>query len=219
LISVFTWRKPVAPACDRPAESARAFRSGRQWLRHCALAACVGWASALCSPAETDGPPTRHRPTEYEQKAGIILNVARNLEWPAEAFADADSPVRFCILGDDPFGPALDKRLARRTVRGRPVTVERHRRVQDIRECHILFVSGSEQQQLSAILAEVSGRSLLTAGDTEDFLQRGGALRLDRVAQQVGFELDENAVRRAGLKIGSRLMRILRQRQPPLSGP
>ena len=44
---------------------------------------------------------------EYRLKAGFLVNFARFTTWPASAWAGASSSLNLCILGADPFGPAL----------------------------------------------------------------------------------------------------------------
>ena len=39
-------------------------------------------------------------PLEYQVKAAFLLNFTKFVEWPAAAFAAADSPIAICILGE-----------------------------------------------------------------------------------------------------------------------
>ena len=48
-------------------------------------------------------------PLEYEVKAAFLLNFTRFIEWPDSALASADQPFSICIVGENPFGDALDR--------------------------------------------------------------------------------------------------------------
>src|SRR5689334_17114844 len=90
-------------------------------------------------------------PNEYQVKMAFLFNFAKFVEWPGDAFTDANAPVILGILGDDPFGSALET-VRGRTVNGRKLLINRFRDVDDIRACHILFISNSERNRLPRIL-------------------------------------------------------------------
>jgi hypothetical protein len=54
---------------------------------------------------------------EYKVKAAFILNFARFVEWPENAFATPTSDLVIGVLGrDDPFGVTLDETIRGKTV-------------------------------------------------------------------------------------------------------
>src|SRR2546430_867752 len=96
------------------------------------------------------------------------------VEWPAQAFASQRSPLVIGVLGSDPFGAALDEVVRGEVVNGRTLEVRRYQRVEEVKDCHILFISRSERPRLEQILAHLQGRSVLTVSDLEDFARQGG---------------------------------------------
>src|ERR1700685_4603397 len=46
------------------------------------------------------------KPAEYQVKAVYLYNFSKFVEWPATA--EKENSFAICILGRDPFGPALD---------------------------------------------------------------------------------------------------------------
>jgi hypothetical protein len=68
------------------------------------------------------------QPPEYQVKAAFLLNCIKFIEWPGTAFRSLDSPVCICVLGDDPFGTALDETVAGEVVSGRKVADARTKR-------------------------------------------------------------------------------------------
>jgi hypothetical protein len=145
---------------------------------------------------------------EYQIKAVFLFNFARFVDWPAKAFPDADSPFVIGVLGDDPFGSYLDETVRGEKVNGHPLTVQRYRRVSEIRACQVLFISRSEADRLEQIVASLRGRGILTVGDTDDFAARGGMIRLATEKNKVRMRVNLDAVKAANLAISSKLLRV-----------
>ncbi len=83
-----------------------------------ALLLLAGLLLCLTSPLSLQAQPAPSR--EYQVKAVFLFNFLQFVEWPPAAFPDANSPVRIGILGDDPFGPALDEAVKNEAVSKRP---------------------------------------------------------------------------------------------------
>ena len=81
---------------------------------------------------------------EYDVKAAFLYNFITFTDWPAAAFSGPDSPYVIGVLGEDPFGAALDEIVKGEQIKGRPLVVRRFKRIEDVHHCHILFISSSE---------------------------------------------------------------------------
>jgi len=153
--------------------------------------------------------------SEYLIKAGFIYNFANLVQWPTNAFAQLDSPIVIGILGEDPFGPVLDRVLAGKRVNGRVFLVKRLKSVVDLKECHILFVSSSEIAHLADAIHLVKGMPILTIGEIPGFAKRGGIINLVLEDNKVHFEVNVEAAKEADLTISSRLLALARIVQDP----
>ena len=149
-------------------------------------------------------PPTAGS-VEYQVKAALIYNFAKFIDWPADAAA-GDTLV-IGVLGQDPFGPALEA-LQRKTVKDKPIRVKRFAALDALERCHILFISSSEADHLPEILAAISGDSVLTVGETESFAEAGGVIRLVNRRTKVRFQINVRAGESSGLRISSQLLRL-----------
>ena len=144
---------------------------------------------------------------EYLIKAAILYNFAKFAEWPTAAFSNDIAPLRICVIGDDPFGPALDS-LRGKTVRNRPLYAARIAKVEDAAACHILFVSDSEKERLATILDAVGVLPILTVADMGQFTSSGGIIALKKVDNRSRIKVNIDAVEKAGLKLSSKLLRL-----------
>lgn len=143
---------------------------------------------------------------EYQVKAAFLLNFTKFIDWPAAAFAQPDSPVSICILGEDPFGPALDQIVAGEVVNGRKVAAERIKRAPASRSCQVLFVAKSEKG--GAKLLSGLGPGVLTVGEGESFLREGGMIAFVLDNRRVRFEINQTVAENAGLKLSSKLLNV-----------
>jgi hypothetical protein len=149
-------------------------------------------------------------PGEYQLKAAFLFNFAKFVEWPQSSFANPRSPFEICILGNDPFGPAIDDVLRGKAIGEHPVVVARPKEVADARHCQILFVSSSEQKRLPAILAALKGTNALVVGETDGFAVSGGIIQFTLEEERVRFMINTDAAERAGLQISSKLLALAR---------
>lgn len=148
-------------------------------------------------------------PTEYELKAALLYNFTQFVEWPESAFAAPDSPLVIGILGRDPFGESLDRLVRGEQSRTHPIVVARCRDIEAARNCHILFIAASERDDLQRILTGVRGRPLLTIGDFDGFIRRGGMVRFYSAGKRIRLRVDHDAARAAGFTMSAKLLRVV----------
>jgi len=145
---------------------------------------------------------------EHQVKALFLLNFAKYVDWPAEAFADPGSPIVIAVLGESKVTQEMQKMLAGRNANGRPIVLRHLASGEDPGGCHILFITAAEQPHASAILSKLGHASVLTVGESNDFLDCGGIINLARRDQKVALEVDLNAARNSGITISSKLLSV-----------
>jgi hypothetical protein len=148
------------------------------------------------------------QPTEYQIKAAFIYNFARFTDWPAGAFAGANSPMTLGVLGKNVFGDDLANAINGKTINGHPLQFKHFDSIPDATNCQVLFISASEKDDLSKILAQLHGTSILTISETDGFMEAGGMINLTIVDQKVRFEINNDAAKKAGLTISSKLLSL-----------
>ena len=185
----------------RMPEGCRAWRthSPLDWLATVTLV----WALIVVPCLWAQGP----KPTDYDVKAAYLYNFGRFVEWPDSVATKSDS-FNVCVLGQDPFGPALDSTLAGETIGGKNVTARRISSPQEAVNCRILFMSSEEGSRLSKIMEALDKGSVLTVSDMPQFSQRGGMIQFVLEGKKVRFEVNLSAVQRAGLTLSSELLKV-----------
>ncbi len=139
-------------------------------------------------------------------KAVFLFNFTRFVDWP-EIPARAGSPLVIGVLGQDPFGTALDAVVKGEGVAGRRLVVKRIERVEDAVECDEIFVAASEEPRLGRILEVLDGKPVLTVSDIPGFAARGGMIGLVPSDGRVKIQINPGEAKAAGLRISSKLLR------------
>jgi uncharacterized protein DUF4154 len=173
------------------------------WLVVWALVGSPALAAADPAPAAAAAPVP-----EYRSKAVLLFQFTQFVKWPPRAFHDPKAPLIVGVLGDDPFGTDLDEAVQDEKLDEHPLIVRRYRRVEDIAECHVLFVSNSEAAQMDKIVARLKGRSILTVGDTDDFTRVGGMVRFVTENNKIRLRIDVDEAKAVDLTITSKLLRV-----------
>ncbi|MFA6054878.1 MAG: YfiR family protein [Thermodesulfovibrionales bacterium] len=146
---------------------------------------------------------------EYEVKAAFLYNFVKFVEWPDDKNTHADRTINICILGEDRFGNAFDF-IKDETIGNRSLAIKRFKTLQHIENCHVLFISRSEKEDIEHILGTVKGLNILTVGDTEGFANKGVIINFYIEKNRVRFEINVDSLKRSGLSISSKVMHLAR---------
>ena len=147
-------------------------------------------------------------PANYRTEAEDLGNFAEFVEWPAVRNQAASRTINFCVLGQDPFGAALDQSILGHPIDNRSAAIVRGKRLQDLGECDVLFVSSSEAKRQMEILKQLGQSHVLTVGETTDFAAAGGIVQFVHDGDHVGFVINVDAAGRAGLRIRAELLAL-----------
>lgn len=152
-----------------------------------------------CAAAQND---------EYQVKAAFLYNFARFMEWPPEAFSSPEEPITVCVVGQNPFGAALEQVMSGKTVSGRPFVVKLMPELQPGSTCRILFVSSSESRRVKSIIGNLLGCGILTVGETPGFALDGGVINFKIENGRVRFEINVEAAAKQHLRLSSKLLSL-----------
>jgi hypothetical protein len=187
------------------------YAAGRR-LRLLALALAVPCLVLAAAPARGQGVVA----TEYAVKAAFLYHFAKFIEWPASVGGPNPETVTLCMVGDDPFGDALDELGARGAeglaegVRVKVRHVVAPGRQEAGTGCHIAFISNSERSHLKAHLEAARRGHVVTVSDLTGFARDGGMIQFVLEDGRVRFWINRSAAARAGVRISSRLLAVAR---------
>ena len=153
--------------------------------------------------------------TEQRVKATFLFNFAQFVDWPDSALPARGAPFVIGILGKDPFNTFLDELVRGQTIKERKLEIRRLKRMEEINECQVVFVSDSEQARFDRVIARCGTNSILTVGEGDQFARRGGMIAFVPAGNKVRFRINREAAESASLSISSKLLRL--SANPPAS--
>lgn len=146
--------------------------------------------------------------SEFQIKAERICSFARFVEWPSRKFVSPGSPFVIGVFGTDAISDFLREALQNRQIKDRQVVIKHIQTKEELSGCHVLFISRSERDRLSSVLGAVRREGVLTVGETDNFLDRGGIINLVNIGGSIRFQVNLSAAKRERLTISSKLLQL-----------
>lgn len=137
-------------------------------------------------------------------KAAFIYRIAQYVGWPSGGGTDENLII--CTLGEEKVHQALVSQVQGRVIDGRRVQAAHHTQPEGVENCHLLFVSETEESSLEEVLGRLSGISVLTISDIEGFAESGGMIGFLRKGDNLTFEINVDSAREVGVEIRGRLL-------------
>ena len=145
---------------------------------------------------------------EHQMKALYLFNFTKYVEWPGEVFAGTNACYTIGIFGAEDTYNDLQALTSDKTVNGRKLVVKRIAQADDAKKCHIVYLGRGSEKLETAVLETVRQIPVLTVGEHEDFLSRGGMVRFAREQNKLRVEIDLEASQKAHLTVSARLVPI-----------
>jgi len=178
---------------------ARTLRTAVAALAICAIAGTM--AGALGARAEV------LQADESKLKAAFIYYFIAFSEWPSTAFADSATPIELCVLGTSPLWEQL-KALQEKTIQGRAIHAREAATAADAATCQVLYVDERDAGIRTRVLRGIADRSVLTVSSDAGFTDEGGMIMFAVVNSKVTFQINMDAVKRAGMRLSSKLLNL-----------
>jgi hypothetical protein len=176
------------PTTSPRAADARPARAAFAWL----LALVLSWIAT----------PVQAQREEPELKARVLFQLMLFVQWPGRT---GETAFQFCTLDDTPLAQAMrsfeGRRINDRVFTWRRVTTEQ------LAACHVAYVGHAGQP---ALQQQAAAHGLLWVGDELGLLDRGAMLNLQVEAGKVVFDIGLETLRRSGLDISAKVLRLAR---------
>jgi hypothetical protein len=154
-------------------------------------ALALAWGGSACA---------QPRSLESAVKAAFLTKFGAFVTWPARN----GGPLQLCVVGDDPFGAALEQ--AAQSQAG-AVAIHRMAAVERDSGCDVAYLAGSPRQSTAQALAGLRGAPVLTITDGA----RGGPhgmIHFVIFEDRVRFQVDAAQAAQSHLSISSKLLTL-----------
>jgi len=75
------------------------------------------------------------------------------------------------ILGKNPFGNYLKDAVTDEKVNNHPLIVRYFNTIDEVKDCHILFINLPESNKLEEVIIGLKGKNILTVSDADAFFK------------------------------------------------
>lgn len=148
--------------------------------------------------------------TESRVKAVYILNFLRFISWPDSSFVKPEAPLVVGIVGGGAFAKTLDSAMSSEKIGEHPILVRSLSSPAESGSCQAVFIPSDEAVAVAPVLKATSGQCILTIGGKESFAASGVIIDFFLESNHLRFEVNMKALKKSGLKMSSKLLRLAR---------
>jgi hypothetical protein len=143
---------------------------------------------------------------EDELKSATLLAFVRNAHW--EEGPGGNTALTIGVVGRTDFFRLLRIRFDGKTVDGRPLRAVQVNGPAEPGCCQVVYFATDKPGEIKPVLQALNVSHVLTIGETDGFLDQGGAVNLFLQDGHMSFEVSLPALNRAGVEISSKLLRF-----------
>lgn len=156
------------------------------------------WLLVLAMACQASSTP------EDELKSAAVLSFLRYSDWPMAP----GGAITVGVFGRAGFAQALAHTLEGKLIGNRPVHLIPIDLTSDLHGCQLVYVAASKTAEVRQILSGTAAAHTLAIGETDRFLEYGGAINLFLIDGHIGFEVNLETLERSGVTISSSMLRL-----------
>jgi len=141
---------------------------------------------------------------EDELKSATVLTFIRHSEWLQGA---TSGPITIGVMGRSSMVNMLRRTLDGKTANNRAIRIVDLKSSPEWKSCQVLYLATENSNEARQTMASLGNPHALTIGETDRFLEYGGAVNLLIVDGHMSFEVSLEALDRAGVSVSSKLLR------------
>ena len=148
---------------------------------------------------------------EYKLKAALIFKLTHFITWPSQPVmtnTSSENVFSICVLGVNPFGKILEP-LRQREANGSSIQINYYEQSEDVNQtCQLIFITDSKRAFIKPILSRFKSKGTLTLSDIPGFAAQGGMIELAQGKATLGFIINPEQAKHAGLSIAAPLLNL-----------
>ena len=147
-------------------------------------------------------------------KAAFLLNIARFVSWPEATQGEHNDHFYLCLYRSNTLQPAIEDLSGRRGYR-HPIEVLSIATLTEITACNMLFIGPSDLAAFQREAEAGPNHPVLTIADLTDAASTPEQfvdvhVHLVPIESRIGFEINLDKIRRSGLWMSSKLLKLAR---------
>jgi hypothetical protein len=143
----------------------------------------------------------------------IVIQIAymyhfmKFVEWPTGFLPQAEDSYNLCTATNN-IDTGEFESISQKTVRGQPISVNLKTVADDFDGCHLVFISGLNENETKIILEKSKSQSALTVGTDSAFLDHGGMVKFHVSLGRVTFSVNLKTVLSENLSISANMLDV-----------
>ncbi|EMR02921.1 YfiR family protein [Cesiribacter andamanensis] len=143
--------------------------------------------------------------TDYKFHTVFIYNFTKYIKWPDEAPAGS---FVIGVLGKSGITEPLKEMAATKTVNGKPIEIKIYNTVEEIKDCHMMFIPTDRSKDLAAIRSKLASQPTLIISEKAGLAQQGSAINFILADGRWKFEVNQASTELHKLKISQELVKF-----------
>lgn len=143
---------------------------------------------------------------EYAVKAAFIYHFIQYVTWPKRAFPSQDSPVVIGVLGQDPFGDAIDKVVEGRSLNSHRIEIQRVTLEDAFARCQVVFISRENRPFLINWLRTLGTKPILLITESPGELPTGAMIHFVMQGKKLQYDINLETAEKSGLKLATPML-------------
>jgi hypothetical protein len=137
-------------------------------------------------------------------KAMFIYNFTKYIDWPP----DQKENFTIAILGQSEVGNDMLHIASNKKVNNKHIIIKNIQQINGDENYEILFIPESEKDKLKNAAEILQGKGVLLITESKNMAQQGSCINIISLDGKFRFELNENAIRKQGLKVSHQLLTL-----------
>ena len=170
------------------------------------------YITVLLLPLLLSGTNSYADSNEEKFKAAFIYNFSRFSTWPESSLSEH---LRICIITENSLGSAL-KALETRSAHNRKLVVRNLSMFDNINDCAVVYLPSANVRLQQQLIERARHQEILTISNGVTFVEMGGIIGFEEVLAErkfkqtirLGFAINLNAAKQAGIKLSSKLLSL-----------
>ena len=138
----------------------------------------------------------------------FIYNFSRLIEWPPNS---RSGNFVIGVFGATEITMELELYTKGKKVGTRDIVIHRYKTLEEISDCHILFVPFERTKRMTEILNQLNGKSTLIITEKTGALNDGAAINFLLIEDKLKFEIKPDNASKYGIKLSSKLQEMSMQ--------
>jgi len=151
--------------------------------------------------------PLNAAQTEDKLLLAYVYNLAKFVTWPHEKGGDSAN-LRICFYGELGSLTGKTKALEGKSKKKQKIVTSELSRGSPLADCHIVYVSDSEEIYYRQITQEINKKAILSISRSDNFLASVGIVALVNRYGKLLCDINTKEIHTSTLKVSSQIMRL-----------